>query len=179
METLIQKGVMLGLKYGKKTRHQIEAIIQKAEAEVKLEITTTDEIKVKALKRLYFHLKVKNRSTRSKTEDNREKYDQKKRNIFPKDRITLEKFETILITTNGSNRNVRLAEQEHNEVHIIPETQFSQNNEGKDVQVSTEWNNFFFHWSGCSTWKRQSKINLSSKTLNLSGYSLSKNQKTF
>ena len=76
--------------------------------------------------------------------DNREKYDGKKRNIFPKDRITLEKFETVLITTNGSNRNVRLAEQEHNEVHIIPEPQFIQNNEGKDVQVSTEWNNFFF-----------------------------------
>ena len=92
METLIQKGIMLGLKYGKKTRHQIEAIIQKAEAEVKLEITTTDEIKVKGLKRLYFHLKVKNRSTRSKTEDNREKYDQKKRNIFPKDRITFRKI---------------------------------------------------------------------------------------
>ena len=49
---------MLGLKYGKKTRHQIEAIIQKAEAEVKLEITATDEIKAKALKELYFRQKV-------------------------------------------------------------------------------------------------------------------------
>ena len=58
MKTLIEKGMMLGLKKGKKTRHQIEAIIQEAEAEVKIEIVTTDKIKVKALKELYFHQKV-------------------------------------------------------------------------------------------------------------------------
>ena len=89
-----------------------------------------------------------NRSTRSKTEHNREKYDQKKRNIFPKGRTTLKKFETIVITTNGNNRNVRLAEQEHNEVHIILETQLSQNDKGEDVQVITEKNNFLFHDQG-------------------------------
>ena len=89
-----------------------------------------------------------NRSTRNKTEDNREIYEQKKRNIFPKGRTTSEKFETIVIRTNGNNRNVRLAEQEHNEVHIIPETQLSQNDEGEDVQVSTEKNNFLFHGQG-------------------------------
>ena len=50
MKTLIQKGMMLGLKKGKKARHQIEAVIHEAESEVKLEILTTDEIKVKALK---------------------------------------------------------------------------------------------------------------------------------
>ena len=55
MKSPIQKGMMLGFKKGKKTRHQIEAIIHKAEAEVKLKIVPTDEIKVKALKGLYFH----------------------------------------------------------------------------------------------------------------------------
>ena len=50
--------MMLSLKKRKKTRYQIETIIQEAEAEVKLEIVTTDEIKVKALKGLYFHQKV-------------------------------------------------------------------------------------------------------------------------
>ena len=44
---------MLCLKKGKKTRHQIEAIAH--EAKVKLEIVTTDEITVKALKGLFFH----------------------------------------------------------------------------------------------------------------------------
>ena len=47
-----------------------------------------------------------------------------------------------MITTNRNNPNVRLTEQELNEVHIIPETQLSQNDEGEDVQVSTEKNNF-------------------------------------
>ena len=84
-------------------------------------------------------------NTRSRAENNREKHDQKKRNIFPKGRTTSEKFETIVITTIGNNRNVRLREQEHNEAHIIPETQLSQNDEGEDVQVSTEKNNFLFH----------------------------------
>ena len=47
---------MLELKKGKKTRHQIEAIVH--EAEGKLEIVTTDEIKVIALKGLYFHQEI-------------------------------------------------------------------------------------------------------------------------
>ena len=49
---------MLRWKKGKKTRHQIEAIIHEAEAELKLEILTIDEIKVKALKGLYFHQEI-------------------------------------------------------------------------------------------------------------------------
>ena len=48
--------MMLGLKKGKKTSHQIQAIINKAE--VKLEKLTTDEIKVKVLKGLYFHQEI-------------------------------------------------------------------------------------------------------------------------
>ena len=55
------------------------------------------------------------------------------------------KFETIVITTNGNNRNVRIADHE---VHIIPETQLSQNDKGEDVQVSTKNNNFLFHGQG-------------------------------
>lgn len=51
-KTLIEKRMMLGLKKEKKTRRQIEAIIRKAEVEVKLEITRTDKIKAKALKGL-------------------------------------------------------------------------------------------------------------------------------
>ena len=52
MKTLIERRMMLGLKKEKKTRHQIEAIIRKAEVEVKLEIARTDKIKAKALKGL-------------------------------------------------------------------------------------------------------------------------------
>ena len=37
---------------------------------------------------------------------------------------------------------------------------------------------YFVPWSGCSTRKRQSKINLSPKVLNLFRYSLSKNQES-
>ena len=33
-------------------------------------------------------------------------------------------------------------------MHIIPETQLSQNDEGNDVQVITEKNNFLFHNQG-------------------------------
>ena len=85
--------------------HQIQAIIQEAEAEVKLEIVTTNEMKKKSTERIVLSPKSnQNRSTRSKTEENREKHDQKKRNIFPKGRTTSEKFETIIITTNGNNR---------------------------------------------------------------------------
>ena len=62
IKTLIGKGIKLGFKNGekkrKKTGHQIEAIIQEAEAEVKLEIVTTDEINVKALKGLHLHQKI-------------------------------------------------------------------------------------------------------------------------
>ena len=137
---------MLGLKKGKKAGHQIEAIIQEGEAEVKLEIATTDEIKVKALKGLYFHQKItKTEAQEVKPRIIVKKHNQHKRNIFPKGRTTSEKFETIVITTNGNNQNVRLAEKEHNEVHIILETQLNQNDEGEDVQVSTEKNNFLFH----------------------------------
>ena len=39
--------------------------------------------------------------------------------------------------------SVAFLEQEHNEVHIIPEAKRSQNDEGEDVQVSTEKNYFF------------------------------------
>ena len=50
--------MMLGLKKRKKTGHQLETIIQEAKGEVKLEIVITDEIKVKALKELYFHQEI-------------------------------------------------------------------------------------------------------------------------
>ena len=50
--------MMLGLKKGKKTGHQIETIIQEAKVEVKLEIVITEEIKVKALKELHFHQEI-------------------------------------------------------------------------------------------------------------------------
>ena len=93
---------MLGLKKGKKTGHQIEAIIQEGEAEVKLEIATTDEIKVKASKGLYFHQKItKTEAQEVKPRIIVKKHNQNKRNIFPKGRTTSEKFETIVITTNG------------------------------------------------------------------------------
>ena len=50
--------MVLGFKKGKKTGQQIETIIQEVEAEVKLEIVTTGEIKVKALKGLYFYQEI-------------------------------------------------------------------------------------------------------------------------
>ena len=50
---------MLGLEKGKKkNKTPNRAIIQEVESEVKPKIVTTDEIKVKALKRLYFHLEI-------------------------------------------------------------------------------------------------------------------------
>ena len=58
IKTLIEKGMMLGLEKGKRTGHQIETIIQEAEAEVKLEIATTDKIKVKTLKGFYFYQEI-------------------------------------------------------------------------------------------------------------------------
>ena len=57
--------MVLGFKKGKKIGQQIEAIIQEVEAEVKLEIVTTGEIKVKALKGLYFHQEI----TRAKAQE--------------------------------------------------------------------------------------------------------------
>ena len=42
----------------KKNKTPNRAIIQEVESEVKLKIVTTDEINVKALKRLYFHLEI-------------------------------------------------------------------------------------------------------------------------
>ena len=87
----------------------------------------------------------KNRSTRSKTEDSGDKYDQRERKFFPKDRTGPEKFGIIVITANGNNRDARLIEQEHDEAQIIPETQLSQNDGTKDVQESTEKKNFLFH----------------------------------
>ena len=71
--------------------------------------------------------------------------------------MTSEKFETIVITANGNNRNVRLAEQEH-EVHIIHETQLSQNDEAEDVQALKRtifYGTKFRVLPGCSTRTRQ------------------------
>ena len=124
------------MKKGKKRRHQIETIIHEAEAEVKLEIVTTNEIKVKALKGLYFHQEI------TKTKAQKEKPRTMVKNMIKRKEIFSEKFETIVITGNGNNRNVRLAEQEHHQ------TQFSQNDEGEGEQVSTEKNNFLFHGQG-------------------------------
>ena len=45
MKTLLQKEMMVGFKKGSKTKHQIEAIMLEAEAGVKLEILTLNEIK--------------------------------------------------------------------------------------------------------------------------------------
>ena len=59
----------------------IEAITQEAEAEVKPEIVTTNEIKVKALKGLYFHQEITKTDTISKTDDNREKYKKKQKHF--------------------------------------------------------------------------------------------------
>ena len=117
--------------------------MHEAEAGVKLEILTPDKIKTKALKGMYFHQEITKTSTRNNSQNNSEKYDQKKRNIFLNGRTTSEKFEAIVIATNGDNRNVRNAEQEDDEVHIMPETQFSQSNKGKLVPVSIEMNNIF------------------------------------
>ena len=57
--------MVLGFKKGKKIGQQIEAIIQEVEAEVKLEIVTTGEIKVKALKGFYFYQEI----TRAKAQE--------------------------------------------------------------------------------------------------------------
>ena len=72
--------------------------------------------------------------------------------------MTSEKFETIVITANGNNRNVRLAEQEHNEVPISPETQLSHNDEAEDVQALKRtilYGTKFRVLPGCSTRTRQ------------------------
>ena len=48
---------------------------------MKLKIVTTSEIKVNALKGLYFHQEITKTETLSKTEDNREKYKKKKKHF--------------------------------------------------------------------------------------------------
>ena len=68
-----------------------------------------------------------------------------------------------------------LASQEHNKVRITSETLISPNDKGEDVQVSAEKNNCWFHGQG-AVQKKQSKIILSPKILNLSSNSTSKNQ---
>ena len=68
-----------------------------------------------------------------------------------------------------------LASQEHNKVRITSETLIGPNDKGEDVQVSAEKNNCWFHGQG-AVQKKQSKIILSPKILNLSSNSTSKNQ---
>ena len=134
---------MLGLKKGKKSKITNRGNRSRSRSETRNSNNRRD--KSKNTERIVLPpSNNQNRSTKSKTQYNREKYE-KKRNIFPKGRTTSDKYETIVITTNGNNRNIRLAEQEHDEIHIIPETQLSQNDKGKNVQVSTEKNNFLFH----------------------------------
>lgn len=58
MKTLLQKGMILELKKGKKTKHQRDAIIQETEAGEKLEILILVKIKAKAQKGLYFHQEI-------------------------------------------------------------------------------------------------------------------------
>ena len=145
MKTLLQKEMMVGFKKGNKTKHIIEAIIHEAGAGVKLEILTLNEIKKSTERNVLLPRNNQNRSTRNNTQNNSEKYDQKKRNIFLNGRTTSEKFDAIVIATHVNNRKVRIAKQEDIEVHIFPETRISQNNKDKDVPISTEMNNFFHH----------------------------------
>ena len=88
---------------------------------MKLEILTLNEIKTKVLKGFYYHQEITKTKAQEITPS--EKYDQKKRDIFPKNRSTSENFEIIVIATEGNNRNVRIIKQGDNEVHIIPETE--------------------------------------------------------
>ena len=113
---------MLGLKKGIKTRHEKEAIIQEAEAEARN--INNRRGKSKITERIVLPPRNnQNRSTRSNTEDNRENMLNRKETFFQKVGKLNKRFETILITTNGNNQNVRIAEQEYNEEHIIPERQ--------------------------------------------------------
>ena len=106
MKTLIEKGTMLGLEKGKRTRHPPNTgnhSRSRSRSETRNSNNKRDE--KKSTERTVLSPKSnQNRSTRSKTEDNREKYGQKKRNIFQKGRTASEKFETIIIITNGNNR---------------------------------------------------------------------------
>ena len=43
-----------------------------------------------------------------------------------------------------------MAEEEQYEVHLIPETQLSLNDEDEDVQVSAKKNNFLIHCLGAA-----------------------------
>ena len=101
---LTEKRKMLGLEKGKKTRHQIETIIQEAEVEVKLEIATMDKIKVKALKGLYFHQEI----TKTEAQEVKPRIIVKnmikiKETFFQKVGQLQKNFETIIIITNGNN----------------------------------------------------------------------------
>ena len=96
--------MILGLKKGKKTKHEIEAIIREAEAKVKLEILATGKIKVKILKGLYFH----QQTNKTKLQEitlrimviNMIK---RKETFFRKIGQLQKKIETVVITTNGNN----------------------------------------------------------------------------
>ena len=62
-------------------------------------IYATDEIKVKALKGLYFHQEI----AKTEAQEVKPKIIVKNINIFPKSRIISERFEANVITTNGNN----------------------------------------------------------------------------
>ena len=88
---------------------------------------------------------------------------QRKENFFPRGRKTSGKFETIVITTNGNNQNLRAPWEEDNEVHIIPEAQLSQNKEGEYVQVSTETNSFLYYDQGALRGRNNNHLIFASK----------------
>ena len=112
-------------------------IIQEAEAVVKPEIVTT-------LKGLYFHQEI----TKTEAQEGNPRIIVK--NMIKRKETFFQKVGQLWKNFKPSSSQLmgRLAEQEHNEVHIIPETQLSQNDEGEDVQVSTKNNNFLFHGQG-------------------------------
>ena len=89
--------MMLGLKKGNETRHQIVTIIHEAEAEVKLEIVTTDDINVKALKGSYFNQEI----IKTEAQEVKPRIIVKNMN---KRKTTSKELETIDITTNVNNR---------------------------------------------------------------------------
>ena len=115
----------------------LELYIQEAEAEVKPEIVTT-------LKGLYFHQEI------TKTEGQEGKPRIIVENMIKRKETFFRKVEQLRKNLKPSSSQLmgRLAEQEHNEVHIIPETRLSLNDEGEDVQVSTKNNNFLLHDQG-------------------------------
>ena len=103
MKTLTQKEMMLELQKRKKKKHEIETLIHEAETEVKLEILTPGKVKAKTLKGFYFQQDL------TKT---------KAREITPRIIVKnmIKRFVNMVITTNGKNHNVTVAEQEGNEV---------------------------------------------------------------